>query len=248
MENGRDAVVGRNAVRELLRSGERIDKIYIAEGKRDSVLSEIIKEARKASVPVVTVPVSRLNALSGKVPHQSVAALVSAVEYTTVDDMLTLARERGEEPFLVIADGIEDPRNLGALIRSAECAGAHGLIIPKHKSVSLNSTVAKTSAGAVAHLGVARVTNLSNEIRALKEKGLWIYICEAGGDIVYEKDVTGPAAFVFGSEGKGVSEHVKKAGDFIVSLPLCGKINSLNVSCAAAAVLSFVAYKRSKSN
>lgn len=244
MEDKNDIVVGRNAVRELLHSDTQIDKILIAEGKHDSVLDNIIGEARARSVPVVTWPVGKMNSLSGKTPHQSVIALVPYLEYSSVDDILNVAKDRGEDPFVVIADGIEDPRNLGAMIRCAECAGVHGIIIPKHKSVSLNSTVAKTSAGAVTHMPVAKVTNLSTTVEKLKEEGLWIYACEAGGSSVFETDVTGPAAFIFGSEGRGVSEKLKKNSDFIISIPLYGKINSLNVSAASAVILSYSANKR----
>ena len=246
MSEKSDIVIGRNAVSELIRSGSPVDKILIAEGKRDRGLAAIEEEARKRSIPIAVRPVSRLNALAGKIPHQSVIAYVPAVDYSTVDDILQTAAQRGEDPFIVIADGVEDPRNLGAIIRCAECAGVHGVIIPKHKSVNLNAAVAKTSAGAISHVAVARVTNVSNEIRKLKEAGLWIYACEAGGQNCYETDLRGPAAFIFGSEGRGVPEHVKKNSDFIISIPMFGKVNSLNVSAAAAAVLSYAANSRNK--
>ena len=237
-------VYGRNAVRELLKSGREIDKILVKRGDREGSIRVICAEALARGIPVVDTEKEKLDRLCRSDSHQGVAAVAAEKEYCEVDDILKLAEERGEMPFIVILDGIEDPHNLGAIIRTAECTGVHGVIIPKRRTAGLNATVAKASAGALAHMAVARVPNLAAEIDRLTEKGIWIYSAEAGGDDLYSCDLCRPAAFVFGSEGSGISRLIREKSDYTVSLKLYGKINSLNVSAAAAAVLCEAAHRR----
>lgn len=234
-------VVGRNAVRELLRSGRSVDKLFVKSGVREGSLTVIVAEAIKAKIPVVEVTQEKLEALAQGTTHQGVVAMAAEKEYTDVDGILAIAAERGETPLIVIADGIEDPHNMGALIRCAECAGAHGIIIPKRRSVGITPTVAKSSAGAIEHMAIAKVTNISATIDELKKKGLWIFASEAGGAAYYETDFNTPAAIIFGSEGFGVGRAIKEKCDFIVSIPMYGKVNSLNVSTAASVVLCHAA-------
>ena len=230
-------VVGRNSVLELLKSGRDIDKLFVAGGKREGSVTVIVAEALKRKIPVIEVDRSRLDTMSDGVPHQGVAAMVPERDYSTIDDILEYAESRGEKPLVVIADGIEDPHNLGAVIRTAECAGAHGLIIPKRHSSGLTQVVSKASAGAIEHLRIAKVPNLSQALEELKKRGLWIYTAETGGMEYTQGDYTIAAALIFGSEGTGVSHLLKTKSDYIISIPLCGKIGSLNVSNAAAVVL-----------
>lgn len=230
-------IVGRNAVLELIRSGRDIDKLYVKRGERNGSLGVILAEARKRGIPITEVENSKLDFMACGAAHQGVAASAPEKEYCTVDDILALAEKRGEKPLVVMADGVEDPRNLGAIIRAAEGAGAHGLIIPKRRAVGLTGVVGKASAGALEYLPVAKVNNLADTIDYLKKKGLWIYAAEAGGQMYYECDMNSPAALVFGSEGGGVSRLVREKSDFIVSIPMYGKVNSLNVSTAAAVLL-----------
>ncbi len=237
-------VIGRNAVSELLKSGRDIDKIYIKKGERTGSITVIAAEAIKRGITIVEVEGTKLDKMSGGQPHQGVCASAATKDYSTVDDILEVAKERGEKPFIVIADGIEDPQNLGALIRAAECAGAHGLIIPKRRAVGLTETVGRASAGAIEHLAVAKVTNLAQTVDELKEKGLWIFAAEAGGTAHYDTDMNCPAAIILGSEGFGVSRLLKDKSDFTVSIPMYGKINSLNVSSAGAVILSEAARQR----
>ena len=234
-------VVGRNAVRELLRSGRSVDKLFVKSGVREGSLTVIVAEAIKAKIPVVEVTQEKLEALAQGTTHQGVVAMAAEKEYSDVDGILAIAAERGETPLIVIADGIEDPHNMGALIRCAECAGAHGIIIPKRRSVGITPTVAKSSAGAIEHMAIAKVTNISATIDELKKKGLWIFASEAGGAAYYETDFNTPAAIIFGSEGFGVGRAIKEKCDFIVSIPMYGKVNSLNVSTAASVVLCHAA-------
>lgn len=241
-------VYGRNALLEALKGGQVLDKLFVQSGEREGSITLIIAKAKEAGIPVLYVQKEKLDSLSRGGVHQGVAALVAGVTYRTVDELLAAATEKGEAPFLVIADGVEDPHNLGAIIRSAEGAGAHGLIIAKRHSSPVTPTVIKASAGAAAHLPIAKVTNLATTIDELKEAGLWIYGAEAGGASLYESDLTGPAAFVVGSEGKGISRLIKEKCDFILSIPMYGQVNSFNVSCAAAVVLCYAAQKRHKSN
>ena len=239
-------VVGRNAVRELLRSGRSVDKLFVKGGTREGSLTVIVAEAIKAKIPVVEVTQEKLESLSQGTNHQGVVAMAAEKEYTDVDGILAIAAERGETPLIVVADGIEDPHNMGALIRCAECAGAHGIIIPKRRSVGITPTVAKSSAGAIEHMAIAKVTNISATIDELKKKGLWIFAAEAGGAAYYETDFNTPSAIVFGSEGFGVGRAIKEKCDFIVSIPMYGKINSFNVSCAASIILAEAADQRHK--
>lgn len=230
-------VIGRNAVRELLRSERTVDKLLVHRGEREGSIVMLVAEAVNRGIPVVEVDRAKLDEMAGFVPHQGVIAMVAQKEYVTVEDILALAAERGEKPLIVIADGITDPYNLGALIRCAEGVGAHGLIIPRRRAVGLTALVAKASAGAMEHLAVAKVANIAATIKALKEKGVWCFAAEAGGRPHYETDLTGPCALVFGSEGNGVSRVVKQACDGVISIPMYGQVNSFNVSTAAAVIL-----------
>ncbi len=231
-------VIGRNAVRELLRSDRTVDKLLVRRGDREGSIVVLVAEAIEKNIPVVEVDKSKLDAMAGFVPHQGVIAMVAQKEYCSVEDILAIAEERGEPPLIAIADGITDPYNLGALIRCAEGVGAHGLIIPKRRAVGLTALVAKSSAGAMEHLAVAKVANIANTIRELKDKGVWVYCAEAGGAPYYETNFKGPCALVFGSEGNGVSRVVTELCDGIVSIPMYGHVNSFNVSTAAAVLLA----------
>ena len=231
-------VIGRNAVRELLKTDRTVDKLLVRRGDREGSIVVLVAEAIEKGIPVVEVDKSKLDDMAGFVPHQGVIAMVAQKEYSTVEEILAIAAERDEKPLIVIADGITDPYNLGALIRCAEGVGAHGLIIPRRRAVGLTALVAKSSAGAMEHLAVAKVSNIANTIRSLKEAGVWVYAAEAGGKAYYENDFRGPCALVFGSEGNGVSHVVKELCDGIVSIPMYGHVNSFNVSTAAAVVLA----------
>ena len=248
-QSNREVVAGRNAVRELLRSGRAIDKIFLqkSEDRSGSILM-LLREALERKIPVVEAEKAKLDALSGGIPHQGIAALVAETEYVSVEEILQIANDRGEAPFLVLCDGVTDPYNLGAIIRSAECCGAHGVVIPKRRSAGVNAVVAKASAGAVEHMAIAKVTNLTAAIETLKESGVWVFAAEAGGQNIYKTDFAGPCAIVLGSEGNGVSPLVKKTCDAIVSIPLYGKINSFNVSAAAAILLAEVAKAHHKND
>lgn len=241
-------VVGRNAVRELLRSERSIDKIFVKNGTREGSLTVIVAEALAAKVPVVEVTQEKLDSMSMGTNHQGVVAMAAQKEYTDIDGILAIAKERGETPLVVVADGIEDPHNMGALIRCADCAGAHGIIIPKRRSVGITPTVSKSSAGALEHVAIAKVSNISQTIDELKKRGLWIFSAEAGGTDYYETDFNIPAAIVFGSEGFGVGRVIKEKSDFIVSIPMYGKVNSLNVSTAASVILCHAARMQRTAN
>ena len=234
-------VIGRNAVRELLRSDRTVDKLLVRRGDREGSIVVLVAEAVEKGIPVVEVDKTKLDNLAGFVPHQGVIAMVAQKEYSTVEDILAIAAERGEKPFIVIADGITDPYNLGALIRCAEGCGAHGLIIPRRRAVGLTALVAKSSAGAMEHLAVAKVANIHTTILELQKAGVWVYAAEAGGSAHYDTDFTGPCALVMGSEGEGVSRVVKEACDGIVSIPMYGRVNSFNVSTAASVILAEIA-------
>ena len=231
-------VVGRNAVRELLKSGRAIDKLLVQKGEREGSIVLLVAEAIERHIPVVESDKAKLDKLTGGASHQGIVAMAAEKEYCTVDDILRIAEERGEKPFIVIADGVSDPHNLGAIIRCAEGVGAHGLIIPKRRAVGLTPTVSKASCGAIEHLAVAKVTNIASTVEELKEKGIWIFSAEAGGENYYDTDFKCPCAIVLGSEGDGVSKLVKDRSDYIVSIPMYGKINSFNVSTAAAVILA----------
>lgn len=239
-----NVVSGRNAVKELLSSGRDIEKMYIQSGDREGSLNLLIGIASERKIPIVEVERSKLDSLSYGERHQGVVAIAAERNYYSIDEILDYAAQRSEPPLLVILDGVEDPHNLGAIIRSAECLGAHGVIIPKRRSVGLTTTVAKASAGAIEHMRVAKVTNIAMTIDELKERGLWIYAADMGESRYYETDMTGPVALVMGSEGFGISRLVKEKCDFIVSIPMCGDVNSMNVSCAAAVILADVRRQR----
>ena len=229
---------GRNALTEALRSGRTIDKVFIASGETDKALQRLAAQAKEAGAVVVPVDRRKLDAMSVTRAHQGVIALAAAHEYATIDDILEEAAQRGENALLVICDELTDPHNLGAIMRSAECAGAHGVIIPKRRSVGLTATVAKASAGAVEYMKVARVNNINNAIAELKEKGVWIFGTAAEGSIpMYKADLTGPTAVVIGNEGEGMSPLVRKNCDVTVHIPMKGRISSLNASAAASILL-----------
>ena len=231
-------IEGRNAVTEALRAGTPIDKIFIARGETDKTLGHIASTARAAGVVVVEADRRKLDYMSATKAHQGVIALAAVREYASVEDILSAARERGEAPLLVVCDEISDPHNLGAIIRTAECVGAHGVIIPKRRSVGLTAVVGKASAGALEYLPVARVSNLVSTIRDLQKAGVWVFGTAADGDTgLYTADLKGPAAIVIGNEGEGMSRLVSEACDFKVSIPMHGRISSLNASNAAAILL-----------
>ena len=241
-------IEGRNAVIEALRAGETIDKIYLQKGETDKTLGHIASKARAAGVVVVEADRRKLDAMSRTHAHQGVIALAAVREYVSVESILDAAREKGEDPLLVVCDEISDPHNLGAIIRTAECAGAHGVVIPKRRSAGLTAVVAKTSAGAVAHVPVARVPNLPALLDELKEAGVWVFgTAMDGATSLYQADLKGPAAIVIGSEGTGMGRLVAEKCDFTVSIPMFGKINSLNAS-AAAAVLLYEAVRQRTGN
>ena len=232
------AVIGRNAVRELLKSGRTIDKLLVRRGDREGSIVVLVAEAVNRGIPVVEVDAAKLDDLSGGGNHQGVLAMAAEKEYTDVDSMLADAEARGEKPLLVIADGLEDPWNLGALIRCAECAGAHGVIIPKRGAVGLTPAVTKASAGAIEHMPIAKVANIASTVEDLKKKGVWVFAAEAGGVDFYDVDFDVPAAIVLGSEGDGISRLVREKSDYTVSIPMYGQVNSLNVSTAASVILT----------
>ena len=231
-------IEGRNAVTEALRAGTPIDKIYLARGETDAALGHIASTARSKGVVVVECDRRKLDGMSRTHSHQGVIALAAVREYARGSDILQSARDKGEAPLVVVCDELSDPHNLGAVIRTAEAAGAHGVIIPKRRSAGLTAIVAKTSAGAVSHLPVARVANLPSLLKRLKEEGLWIFGSAADGTTsLYAADLKGPAALVIGSEGSGMSRLVSETCDFLVRIPMRGKLNSLNASAAAAILL-----------
>jgi 23S rRNA (guanosine2251-2'-O)-methyltransferase len=237
-------VVGRNAVRELLSGGRDIEKIYIQSGEREGSINQLVAEASARRIPFIELDKARLDRMCAGARHQGIIAIASEQNYSTVEEILEYAAERGEAPFIVLLDGVEDPHNFGAIIRSAECMGVHGIIIPKRRAVGLTPTVSKASAGAIEHMRVAKVTNLSTTIDELKERGLWFYAADMDGSDYYETDMTGACAVVLGSEGFGVSRLVKEKCDFTVSIPLYGMVNSLNVSYAGAVIMTEVARQR----
>ena len=231
-------IEGRNAGREALRAGTAMDKIYLLQGEGDAALRHIASTAREQGVVVTHADRRKLDAMSQTHAHQGVIAVAAVRADASVEDILQRAQERGEAPLLVVCDELTDPHNLGAVIRTAECAGAHGVVIPKRRSAGLTAVVAKTSAGAVSHLPVARVANLPSLLKELKKQGLWIYGTAAGAPTpLYDADLKGPAAIVIGSEGSGMSRLVAETCDVLVSIPLKGKLNSLNASAAAAVLL-----------
>ena len=228
-----EQIEGRNAVLEAFRSGKCVDKLFILDGCQDGPVRTIAREARKTDTIINYVSKERLDQLSETRAHQGVIAQVAAYEYSTVDEILARAEEKGEAQFLILLDNVEDQHNLGAIIRTANLAGAHGVIIPKRRAVGLTSTVAKTSAGAINYTPVAKVTNIVRTIEELKEKGIWFVCADMGGEIMYDLDLTGPMGLVIGNEGEGVSRLVREACDFTASIPMKGDIDSLNASVAA---------------
>ena len=234
-------IFGRNAVSELLRSGKDVDKVLIQKGQREGSITTIAAEALRLGIPLIETEKQKLDRLCAGGVHQGVCAYASAVTYAGLDDIFKAAQDKGEQPFFAVADGIEDPHNLGALLRCCECAGVHGLIIPKRHTATLGSVAAKASAGALSYVPVVKVPNIAACLRELKERGVWCYAAEADGQSIYGAPLDRAAAFVFGSEGDGVSRLVREVCDYTVSIPMFGKINSLNVSCAAAVILSYAA-------
>ena len=241
-----DLIEGRNAVTEALRAGRAIDKIYIAKGEVDKTLGHIASKARDLGVVVVEADRRKLDAMSVTHAHQGVVALAAVRDYCTVEDILAIAEQAGEPPLILLCDEISDPHNLGAILRTAECVGAHGVIIPKRRSAGLTSIVDKTSAGAAEHVAVARVPNLPAAIRTLKERGLWVYGTAAEGtQSLWDTDFTGPVCLVIGSEGDGMGRLVEENCDFLVSIPMRGRVNSLNASAAAGVLMYEVLRQRS---
>ena len=228
-------IEGRNPVIEALKSDRQIEKIIIAKGTKEGSINKIVAMARDKNIIIQNVDRTKLDSMSDTNAHQGVIAIAAEYTYKTVDDILDLAKERGEAPFIIILDEIEDPHNLGAIIRSAECAGAHGVIIPKRRSVGVTAVVSKTSAGAVEYVPVVKVTNISDIIEKLKKLNIWVYGADVEGEhYYYEKDLRGPIALVIGNEGKGMSRIVKEKCDFLIKIPVLGKVASLNASVAAS--------------
>jgi len=238
-----EVIIGRNAVLEALKSDREIEKITVAKGAEGSV-KQIVAKAKDKKIPLYYSEKSRMDKTADGGTHQGVIAVVSDYQYSTVDDILALAEKRGEKPFVIILDGLEDPHNLGAIMRTAECAGAHGIIIPKRRSVSVTETVAKTSAGAVEYMPCARVTNIGRTIDELKDRGMWIGAVDMGDTYYYQQDLTGAIGLVIGGEGSGVSRLVKDKCDFVVSIPMKGRITSLNASNAASILMYEVVRQR----
>lgn len=226
-------IEGRNPVIEAYRSGKTIDKLFVLDGCQDGPVKTITREARKQHTIISYVSKERLDQLSETHHHQGVIAIAAAYDYASVDDILAKAREKGEEPFIFLLDGIEDPHNLGAIIRTANLAGAHGVIIPKHRAVGLTATVARTSAGALNFTPVAKVTNLGAAMDELKKEGLWFVCADMKGEVMYRQNLTGPIGLVIGNEGEGVSRLVREKCDFTASIPMKGDIDSLNASVAS---------------
>ena len=245
IEDREDLIEGRNAVQEALRAGRPIDKIFIARGDTDRTLGHIIARAREAGVVVAECDRRKLDAMSVTGAHQGVIAQAAVREYCELDEILALAAERGEAPFVIVCDEIEDPHNLGAILRTAECAGAHGVVIPKRRSAGVTAVVDKASAGAAEHMLVSRVPNIPAALKELKEKGLWVYGTAADGSgKLWQTDMRGPVCLVFGSEGFGMGRLVAECCDFTVSIPLRGQISSLNASAAAAVMIYEVLRQR----
>lgn len=237
-------VFGRNAVKELLASGRDVDKIITARGDRDGSITVLVSMAIERKIPVIEADRRKLDDMCAGGNHQGIVAMAAMRDYVSIDEILALAAEKGESPLIAVCDGVEDPHNLGAIIRSAECAGFHGIVIPKRHSATLTATVVKSSAGATEYLPVAKVSNLATAIEELKEKGVWVYGADMDGSTYYETDLTGAVAIVMGSEGKGLSRLVEEKCDFRLSIPLYGKINSMNVSAAAAVLFCEAAKQR----
>jgi len=243
-----DVIIGKNAVREALRSGRPADRLIIERGEHKKSLAPLAAMCREMGIPVKEADVKKLDFLSGHSNHQGVILIAAAHEYSSLDDIFALAQERGDPPFIIICDSLEDPHNLGAVIRSAEAAGAHGVIIPQRHSVGLNGTVGKASAGALEYVPVVRTVNINSVIAELKKRGVWVYAADMDGEAYYNTDMSGACAIIIGNEGKGVSRLVKENADAVVSIPMAGKINSLNASVAAGILMFEVARIRNKTD
>ena len=231
-------IYGRNAIEEALKSGATIDRLLVRNGMRDAHGNRIVNEARDRGIRVILRDAAALDRECPKgANHQGFVAEVTDFKYSDLDDILALAEERGEPPFIVLLDGVEDPHNLGAIIRVAECAGVHGIVIPKHRSVSVNDTVVKVSSGAAQYMRVAKVTNINDAIKYLQERGVWVFAADMDGSDIYSANLSGAIAFVIGGEGSGVSRLTRELCDGIVALPMRGKVNSLNASVAAGIVI-----------
>lgn len=241
-ENG--AVPGRNAVRELLKSGRDVEKIFVSSGDREGSITVLVAEAIARGIPVIETDKKKLDTLCGYEQHQGIVAIASEIEYSTLEDVVRIAEERNEKPLVVICDGVSDPHNLGAIIRCAEGAGAHGVVIPKRRAAGITPAVAKAAAGATEHMACVKCSNINDTIRKLKELGFWIFAAEADGESYTDADFSVPCALVLGSEENGVGDLVKKNSDYVVSIPMRGKVNSLNVSTAAAVLLYEVLRQR----
>lgn len=241
-------IEGRNAVLEAFRSGKPVDKLFVLDGCQDGPVRTIIREAKKCDVILHFVGKERLNQISATGKHQGVIAFAAAYEYAQVEDMLELARSKGEDPFLILLDNIEDPHNLGAIIRTANVMGAHGVIIPKRRATGLTATVAKTSAGALNYTPVAKVTNLARTIEELKEKGIWFVCADMDGEPPCRMNLTGPIGLVIGNEGEGVGRLVREHCDFLAGIPMKGEIDSLNASVAAGILSYEIVRQRLKKN
>ena len=239
-----DLIIGRNAVSEALRSGRAIDTLLVSKGERNGSIGQIIAKCRELGVVIKEVDRKKLDFTCGGAAHQGVAAYVASHEYASIDDIFALAQERDEKPFIIICDELEDPHNLGAILRTAEATGAHGVIIPKRRNASLSYVVGKASAGAVEYVPVARVANIAQTIDELKERGIWFYAADMDGENWCSVDYAGGVGLVIGSEGRGISRLVKEKCDFTVSMPMKGKINSLNASVAASVLMYEVARQR----
>lgn len=242
--NNSDIIIGRNAVREALKSGRPADTLLVARGERSGALLPIIAQCRERGITVKEADVKKLDFMCGQANHQGVILVAAAHEYSTVEDIFTLAKEKNEPVFIVICDSVEDPHNLGAIIRTAECCGVHGIIIPERRSVSLSGIVGKTSAGALEYVPVAKVTNLVNTIKELKKRGVWVYAADMDGESFRGMDFSGAVALVVGNEGSGIRPLVKENCDAAVSIPMKGKINSLNVSVAAGILMHAISAAR----
>lgn len=235
---------GRHAVLEALKAGLKLEKVLVQKDLKESLGQEVKEAAKAAGIPVQFLDKEKLEGLSRSGRHQGILAEMKAIPYASVEEMLAAAREKGEAPFLLLLDGIEDPHNLGAIIRTAHQAGAHGVIIPKNRAAGLTATVARVSAGALAYLPVAQVTNLARTMEELKKEGLWFACADMDGEVLYRQDLKGPLGLVIGSEGSGVSQNVKKHCDFVVSIPMAGQIDSLNASVAAGILMYEVVRQR----
>jgi 23S rRNA (guanosine2251-2'-O)-methyltransferase len=243
-DRDKDIIFGRNSVTEAIKAGRPIDSVMVARGEHSGSIPKILADAKSAGLPIKEVDRRKLDFMCGHENHQGIIAVGAVKAYSTIDDIFKTAEERGESPFIIVCDEIEDPHNLGAIIRTAEAAGAHGVIVPKRRSASLSFTVSKTSAGAVEFMHVARVTNIPQTLDELKERGLWVYCADMDGETFYNANLKGAVALVIGSEGNGVGRLVKEKCDVILSMPMKGRINSLNASVAAGILMYEISKQR----